>query len=165
MSYLRAALKLEDELSRCKGEKNSKLWKDVRSAFDKITGELDSICAHFESKDTWMNRGGRLERTIRFLVVYGYGHRLTQFSDFLFWMKSAVNCCCVALERIDLISTSMCNIQPYECLLYIALSEQCPSQIYQDTLGCLIHHQRCSTEPAAVRRDSEMLLGFMLISG
>ena len=123
---------------------------------------------HFKRKDTWFNSGGRLERTIQFIIVYGYFPGATlrrSFPDFLHWMKSAVNCCCFALERIDLIFFRTWTIQPIECVLYIALSEQCSPEIYQHTLQCLIH-QRCSDDfDPQDRQDSEMLLGFMFISG
>ena len=115
----------------------------------------------YRYKDTWMDRGGRLEQILRFLVLFGFCSPTAWFTSFperqifLDWLRSAINCCCVALERIDLIHVGWFRLQ--ECALYVGLFERCPRPIYLATLTSLI---RWSTNGDV---HAEMVLGYMML--
>ena len=163
MSRLQAALQLKDDLSRCKHESGG-LWNDTRQAFEVIIGEYQSLRSMYHCKETWMDRGGRLEQILRFLVLFGSPPAwFTSFPErqiFLGWVRSAINCCCVALERIDLIDVDWFTLR--ECAVFIGLFGRCPRPIYIATLEQLILYIT-SARLDSVSLSAEMQLGFMMI--
>ena len=133
-----------------------------------MISESNSLKRMHRDKVTWNNRGGRMERILRFLIFYGYLSPASEFTSFpgrrifLEWIESATNCCCVALDRIDLISVHF--FKQHECILFIGYIDRCPQPIYEAALCSLMYWQVHSTKDA-LRQGGKMVLAFMVITG
>ena len=161
---------MKNELFKCTNDQDSKLWSDAHIAFEHII-EDDSLCRMYQDKTTRHNRDGQLtlEPVLRFLLIYGGDSPSAWFPAFperdifLEWMRATANCCCVALERFDLIVGDSV-FQPYECTLYTAFLEQCTDSTIECTLASLIYWRMKSTYEET-RQECKNWLGLMLVVG
>ena len=99
---LQEALVLKDQLSRCKHQKNSRLWKDICSAFERVLSDPHSMNVMFLCTDAWHNMGGSTAGAHTYFAPSTWFKSFPTRDIFLQWLESSFTCC-VSLERLDLI--------------------------------------------------------------
>lgn len=121
----------------------------------------------FVSKNMFLNTGGRIDRILKRLVFYGHIPPSTWFTSFptriifLEWLDYAISCCCVSLDRLDLINLNRL-FQPHTCVLFVGLGKRCPRPLARATLASLVYWK--AHDPIReVHTNSSIVLGFMML--